>query len=162
MWRIRSQTDAHSWIVVWRPGTFFLEQKTPEHASIILSWVHTLLVTSCEHYFWGIMKVKKIIVPHLMFFASPRLPSSLFFVMACLSIPRRARSWPKRWNIEQFYENVSQTPKSSLRFPNVAYFRFGVGPASLSSVMVSDFMLPHGQAEYSASGSRWGSPRMPM
>ena len=52
---------------------FFLEQKTPEHASIILSWVHTLLLTSCEHSFWGVMKVKKIIVPHLMFFRKPKI-----------------------------------------------------------------------------------------
>ena len=42
-----------------------------------------------------------------------------------------------------------EIPKSSLCFHNVASFRFGIGPDSLSSVMVSSCTSPHSQAEYS-------------
>ncbi len=40
-------------------------------------------------------------------------------------------------------------PKSSLCFHSVASFRFGIGPGSLSSVMVSNSTSPHSLAEYS-------------
>ena len=45
-------------------------------------------------------------------------------------------------------ENVSQIPTSSLCVPNVVSFRFGIGLAGISSVMVSNFKSLHSLAEY--------------
>ena len=45
--------------------------------------------------------------------------------------------------------SASEIPKSSLCFHSVASFRFGIGPGSLSSVMVSNSTSPHSLAEYS-------------